>query len=720
MKDNKFEDYNQKGSIKESLNIKKEENNSPFSDSFVFKKEENKITWTNDSYADGKEINSNETKINTQKEEKQEIDKKDIEKVAQATSKVSMIASTTAAVVTTAAVAVVGIDLVTKELVDELPKICAISEVISTHSSISFVLNIGDNQEEAYSPEPGKECNLVVELQCESYDETKEIPVRNYGEISGEFLGLSEETNYSINVYQPSFLYLEKTYILSEPIEASTKRGQHNSISFEIETDPFGDDIYYATVNYEDTLGIHLYDYHLEISNEDLETQESVCLSYAMLDSENPFKRQKISWSSFDGVDVEPYFTLVATTDDAAYIETHYVESESSDGGGAPEKMDVKLFSQRINIENIERGEYVPTQNEIFLRRVSTEFNAETYYEINIISNQPEGSYELLDTRMTNQESGDIAYIYNKGTTDQFFMDVGTTYEVDIDFNGGGDYQKYDFKVMALSHLQEDVDEWNATHTDESSGPATTESGVAITILEQTIDFSYINDHVIQAEPSVEIASFNVVSTYHNDSKFVIAIKANDPGNHIQSYSLEINGYEYPLEPYLVELIENDNNKYFEVVGAEQYTQSEETINYVLYAQSNYNQPYNRIEKVEMVSGNEDLSMVSFSYINGCVELEYVDKGDGYTLNIIVHYEGTRFSSFAVAIYDLNYNIVTFGDPDSPREAYFTGLATGTVESVTFPELTGNYIVGVLGYTTWGQTIFEETINFGEIQRTVI
>ena len=139
MKDNKFEDYNQKGSIKESLNIKKEENNSPFSDSFVFKKEENKITWTNDSYADGKEINSNETKINTQKEEKQEIDKKDIEKVAQATSKVSMIASTTAAVVTTAAVAVVGIDLVTKELVDELPKICAISEVTSTHSSISFV-----------------------------------------------------------------------------------------------------------------------------------------------------------------------------------------------------------------------------------------------------------------------------------------------------------------------------------------------------------------------------------------------------------------------------------------------------------------------------------------------------------------------------------------------------------------------------------------------------
>ena len=353
MKNDKFEDYNQKGSIKESLNIKKEENNSPFSDSFVFKKEENKITWTNNASADGKEINSNETKINTQKEEKQDIDQKDIEKVSQATSKVSTIASTTAAVVTTAAVAVVGIDLVTKELVDDLPKICAISEVVSTHSSISFILNIGDNQQEAYNPEPGKECNLVVELQCESYDETKEIPVRNYGEISGEFLGLREETNYSINVYQPSFLYLERTYILSEPIEASTKRGQHNSISFEIETNPFGDDVYYATVNYEDTLGIHLYDYNLAVSNEDPETEQVERLGWAMLDSENPFKRQRISWSSFYGVDSEPYFSLVATTDDATYIETH-MDSEISGGGRTPDTMEVRLFSQRINIENIE------------------------------------------------------------------------------------------------------------------------------------------------------------------------------------------------------------------------------------------------------------------------------------------------------------------------------------------------------------------------------
>lgn len=718
MKNDKFEDYNQKGSIKESLNIKKEENNSPFSDSFVFKKEENKITWTNNSSVSGKEINSNETKINTQKEEKQEIDQKDIEKVSQATSKVSTIASTTAAVVTTAAVAVVGIDLVTKELVDDLPKICAISEVVSTHSSISFILNIGDNQQEAYNPEPGKECNLVVELQCESYDETKEIPVRNYGEISGEFLGLREETDYSINVYQPSFLYIERTYILSEPIEASTKRGQHNSISFEIETNPFGDDVYYATVNYEDTLGIHLYDYNLAVSNEDPETEQVERLGWAMLDSENPFKRQRISWSSFYGVDSEPYFTLVATTDDTTYIETH-MDSEISGGGRTPDTMEVRLFSQRINIGNIERPDMVYTQNELFLRRVSTESDAETYYEMYFASDKPTGTYEFLQISATNVETSEAITIYDKGETTQAYKSMNTTYQLDIDFGSASAYDKYKFTVNGLSHVQEDVDEWNTTHPDTGSGPKTAEAGVEVTILEQVIDFNYINDHVVQTEPSVVGTNFTVISTYHNASKFAVAIEAEDPGSHIQSYSLDINGYEYPLEPYNVELQEDDDNKYFEVVGAEQYIESEETISYVLYAQSNYNQPYNRTEKVEMVSGSEDLSTVDNTYVNGCVELNYVSNGDGYTLNITVHYEGTRYSSFIVIIYDLDYNYVKYGDPDSPSEAYFDSLENGVMQSTALPELQGNYIVSVLGYNGSNEPIFEETIDFGEIQRSV-
>ena len=270
MKRNKFEDYNEKSSIKESLNIKKEENNSPFSDSFVFKKEENKITWTNEYTSEGKEINSNETKINRQVDkEEPSIDQKDIEKVTSATAKVGTAVTTTAAVVTTAVVAVVGIDLVTTELVDELPQICEISEVVTTSETISFILNIGNDEDEAYAEEPGAECNLVVELTCEKYDDVQELPVKNFGTFEGEFTGLREETNYSINVYQPSFLYLERRYLMVDSYSASTEKGFRNNISLEIEADPLGTDIYYSTIDYKDTLGIHLYDFCLHIYNDD-------------------------------------------------------------------------------------------------------------------------------------------------------------------------------------------------------------------------------------------------------------------------------------------------------------------------------------------------------------------------------------------------------------------------------------------------------------------
>ena len=168
-----------------------------------------------------------------------------------------------------------------------------------------------------------------------------------------------------------------------------------------------------------------------------------------------------------------------------------------------------------------------------------------------------------------------------------------------------------------------------------------------------------------------------------------------------------------------MEVQENDDNKYFEVVGAEPYIESEETISYVLYAESNYNQPYNRTEKVQMASGSEELSTVQNAYVNGCVELVYVSNGDEFTLNITVHYTGSNYSSFTVVIYDLDKNIVTYGDPDSPSEAYYTGFEDGVAQSTALPELQGNYIVSVLGYSSWNQTIFEETIDFGQIQRSV-
>ncbi len=717
MKQDKFEDYTKKGSINESLNIKKEEN-SPYSESFVYKKEENKITWTNNSSVNGKEINSNETLINKQEQKEDKLDQKDLEKVTNATAKVGTAVTTTAAVVTTAVVAVVGIDLVTNELVDDLPQICQISEVVATSSSISFVLNIGDNQNEAYAEEPGKECNLVVELTCESYDDVKEIPIQNYGTFNGEFTGLYEETNYSINVYQPSFLYLERRYIFEQPISASTERGFRNNISFEIETNPFGDDVYYSTIEYKNTLGINLFEYHLAVYNNDPKEEPAEPMGYAMLDEVNPFKRQKLSWSSFNDIDSEPYFVLYAVTDDEEYIAAHF-ENNTSQGGRTPDTMTIELFTQRINIENIERKQMVYTNNELFIRRVATEFDAETYYEMHFTSDKPAGTYELLRISATNEDGSETITIHDKGETTLGYKEMNATYELDIDFGSGTPYEKYKFTVVGTSHVQEDVDEWNATHPDTGSGPATPEAGVTVTILEQVIDFNYINDHIVESEPEVEGVMFEKIATYHNETKFAIAIEANDPGEHIKSYSLDIEGYEYLLEPYDVDLQEDDDNVYYEVVGAEQYINYSGSINYVLYAQSDYEQPYNRTEKVEMTSGNEDISALEETYVNGCVELHYLSDGEEFRLNITVHYEGTKYTYFTVIIYDLDYNYVEYGDPDSPSTAYFDSLENGVMQSTALPELQGNYIVSVLGYNGSNEPIFDETIDFGTIQRSV-
>ena len=567
MKDNKFEDYNQKGSIKESLNIKKEENNSPFSDSFVFKKEENKITWTNEYCSDGKEVNSNLTKLNNQQEEKQpELDQEKLQSsVSSTTAKIGTAVTTTAAVVTTAVVAVVGIDLVTTELVDELPQICEISEVVTTSETISFVLNIGNDEDEAYAEEPGAECNLVVELTCEKYDDVQELPVKNFGTFEGEFTGLREETNYSINVYQPSFLYLERRYLMVDSYSASTEKGFRNNISLEIETDPLGTDIYYSTIDYKDTLGIHLYDFRLHVYNDDPSASSGnlELMGFANLNSEDPYSRQRVQWSNLHGVNAAPYFALMATTDDEEYIATHVNNNTS----GRPEdERDIILYSQQINIEELPRPQMRVSENRIFVQRIQEESPSTYYHRFYFATPEAEGSYDELTMSITNtrDESNVSSSMHTAGTTKA----MNTPLDMDLNFGSSGEYETFRIELKGLSHLQADVDEWNATHENPSSGPATVEGGVNVTICTETINFDNIETVIIPFEPQASITGFLTASSYFSESDLYVGIAKNDPGYHIQSMSIKINEQEYELEPYYGDLMENSVDDYYLVKGA--------------------------------------------------------------------------------------------------------------------------------------------------------
>ena len=715
MKDNKFEDYNQKGSIKESLNIKKEENNSPFSDSFVFKKEENKITWTNEYCSDGKEVNSNLTKLNNGQEEKQpELDQEKLQSsVSSTTAKIGTAVTTTAAVVTTAVVAVVGIDLVTTELVDELPQICEISEVVTTSETISFVLNIGNDEDEAYAEEPGAECNLVVELTCEKYDDVQELPVKNFGTFEGEFTGLREETNYSINVYQPSFLYLERRYLMVDSYSASTEKGFRNNISLEIETDPLGTDIYYSTIDYKDTLGIHLYDFCLHIYNDDPSASSGnlEMMGFANLNSEDPYSRQRVQWSNLHGVNAAPYFALMATTDDEEYIATHVNNNTS----GRPEdERDIILYSQQINIEELPRPQMRVSENRIFVQRIQEESPSAYYHRFYFATPEAEGSYDELTMSITNtrDESNVSSSMHTAGTTKA----MNTPLDMDLNFGSSGEYETFRIELKGLSHLQADVDEWNATHENPSSGPATVEGGVNVTICTETINFDNIETVIIPFEPQASITGFLTASSYFSESDLYVGIAKNDPGYHIQSMSIKINEQEYELEPYYGDLMENSVDEYYLVKGASALCNGVGNADVVLYGVSDYQMTYNRTQKVVLEETEEDFSDLEQIYYIGCLWLDYVSDGNNYTLNVMVNYGGSDYSYFYIVIYNLDGSVLTIGD----EEASFNVSQGNTTTSTNIPELFDRYEVTTFGNNGYyNVSLYTEIINFGDIQRSV-
>lgn len=715
MKDNKFEDYNQKGSIKESLNIKKEENNSPFSDSFVFKKEENKITWTNEYCSDGKEVNSNLTKLNNGQEEKQpELDQEKLQSsVSSTTAKIGTAVTTTAAVVTTAVVAVVGIDLVTTELVDELPQICEISEVVTTSETISFVLNIGNDEDEAYAEEPGAECNLVVELTCEKYDDVQELPVKNFGTFEGEFTGLREETNYSINVYQPSFLYLERRYLMVDSYSASTEKGFRNNISLEIETDPLGTDIYYSTIDYKDTLGIHLYDFCLHIYNDDPSASSGnlEMMGFANLNSEDPYSRQRVQWSNLHGVNAAPYFALMATTDDEEYIATHVNNNTS----GRPEdERDIILYSQQINIEELPRPQMRVSENRIFVQRIQEESPSTYYHRFYFATPEAEGSYDELTMSITNtrDESNVSSSMHTAGTTKA----MNTPLDMDLNFGSSGEYETFRIELKGLSHLQADVDEWNATHENPSSGPATVEGGVNVTICTETINFDNIETVIIPFEPQASITGFLTASSYFSESDLYVGIAKNDPGYHIQSMSIKINEQEYELEPYYGDLMENSVDEYYLVKGASALCNGVGNADVVLYGISDYQMTYNRTQKVVLEETEEDFSDLEQIYYIGCLWLDYVSDGNNYTLNVMVNYGGSDYSYFYIVIYNLDGSVLTIGD----EEASFNVSQGNTTTSTNIPELFDRYEVTTFGNNGYyNVSLYTEIINFGDIQRSV-
>ena len=434
-------------------------------------------------------------------------------------------------------------------------------------------------------------------------------------------------------------------------------------------------------------------------------------MGFASLNSADPYSRQKLQWSNLHGVNAAPYFAFMATTDDEEYIATHVNNNTS----GRPEdERDIILYSQQINIEELSRPQMRVSENRIFVQRIQEESPSAYYHRFYFATPEAEGSYDELTVSITNtrDESNVSSSMHTAGTTKA----MNTPLDMDLNFGSSGEYETFRIELKGLSHLQADVDEWNATHENPSSGPATVEGGVNVTICTETINFDTIETVIIPFEPQASITSFLTASSYFSESDLYVGIAKNDPGYHIQSMSIKINEQEYELEPYYGDLVEDSVDEYYLVKGASALCNGVGNADVVLYGVSDYQMTYNRTQKVVLEETEEDFSDLEQIYYIGCLWLDYVSDGNNYTLNVMVNYGGTDYSYFYIVIYNLDGSVLTIGD----EEASFNVSQGNTTTSTNIPELFESYEVTTYGNNGYyNVSLYTEIINFGDIQRSV-
>ena len=725
----KLENYSQDGSIKESFNTKREEN-SPFSDSFVFKHEENKITWTNEAKPHGKEENDDISYINKPHDE-EGMKQEDIEKITNVGAKAGTTVTATAATVATAVVVVAGGVLAVNTMFINTPTITEISNIETTPNTISFNIAIGEDEEEANSSELGKECDIVVELKCLSYEEeAREVEFKNYGFSSGTFDLLTPKTDYSINIYQKSFLDLERTYLLDEPISVSTKMGRNFSISLEIETDPLGNEIYYSTVDFVNEMGIKLYNYYIGVFEEEPTSKEAELMGYANLDETDPFSRQKIDWNS-EARGSEIYVALYAYTDDEDYIKAHYEDGQGQSSGRIPDEMEVYLFSNLVNLEEVEANkEQAKVENHIYAKRIVSEGSADETYMLylGIEREDYQSVYERasLEAIELERAAGDRLQMTYPNNS-QYDLPLNEAFEVqfsNLDF-----YANYQFSLKVVSHLQEDVDQWNQDNPNPSSGPATVDTGAEVVLYQTTIMFINVPVETVQVEPTLVGLSFLKVGTPENGYHLGLTFEINDPGYHIDSgsYSIYLSYKQdsdglLPRIEHEYDVTKLEYSEYYIIEGIdESFNQhNADDLTYEFFAKSDYNQQFGRYAKVSLGTGTEDLTDLSETYIQGCLDLRWGPNptvGDQYILMVEVLCDYSQYDYFYILIWDLDMNNVLADF--NITEAFNEQAANPTLIDQDWP---GNYVVETRGHLANGgynETLFVETIDFGRVELSV-
>ncbi len=247
MAKDKYEGFEQNKRNKETYNAGGESLDPRYNEDFVYKHEENKITWTNEVHVTGAEANSFDSTLNQEEkgvefEDNDKFKQNDSSSTSEASSSTPSVSSssstataagnsagtvvhTVAVATTTAIIVVVGGGMVVNSQSYEKPNYVQIIEPYATKNTISFSVAVGNSEEDAYQSseeEEPKPCDIIVELTCESFSSfSEERAISSFGVHDFIFDNLKTGTVYTIGVVQRTFLDLNREYII-EPLKIST------------------------------------------------------------------------------------------------------------------------------------------------------------------------------------------------------------------------------------------------------------------------------------------------------------------------------------------------------------------------------------------------------------------------------------------------------------------------------------------------------------------
>ena len=637
-----FGEANRSSKVKESYTFSREENNPRLNENFVYKFEENKI-YQKDKNNLGQEFNR-DAHIKEQQHGTIDVEKITNMTTNAAATTATSVASTVAVAATTAVVVVVGGGLVVYGQTVDKPEIVQFEELYSYENNIVYAISIGNDIEKINSGEEKTECDIILELTCESYEDfsiKKEI--KTFGRYEGDFPDLEYETEYTLNLYQNAFLDLESE-LLMEPVKITTGLKEEPPIDppeppideptgnfyFDFETTPFGGMTLYGYADYTGETS-HLSEFSIKYKSgnyEDVSDPEWFGETYFADDAFGTRQQLDINLDAYEGTYTFALFAYDSTP------SGRY--SEDGETGASQ----VMLFYEEIAIETIPVE--IPNANKIYLHRTNGQYENEYTIYVNYINENE--YYDNFYVQMMTLEGAMVTSIpMSYGLKEKYtFTFDGKTYS---------ETDKYAFTLWCLS-----TDPNNASAT---TGSETSSSGVEKELYTEVIDLFYVDDPYETPEeppeeipePELVLLSFDFRKSYYSQNEVFVTLETTYQ-EYCSNFYIVMSDvdagteYTYVFEPYsygkdLIHLSGLVNNS--DLLG--------KVFTYRLFCDFTYS---DSTSLYEFPSQTMDLSSESESYLSGSLRFySEPDESshDGYNYSDRILYAEMLSSSEVSANY---------------------------------------------------------------------